>query len=318
MGSLATPYISHALSRLRTGVCLCCWVVVLSLITQLLIWGVASFMDVRFSVLQEHVEPAKVISAAAAEREQPLGSPDAHPLESPAEAKSDAGIPSPNPNIMATKYDRIMTLASDLAMSAGTIAMILALPMLMVGVLLASGSATPGVDKVVSAFMWSLVVTMLVLPIGQHIGLPWTHGGLVSYHSMTQAVDEQMADGRWGSATFYGRFCVLPLTCLIGVAMIALRFSGGVQAGIIPKEDMRLDPTLEREAANMKATSLIGGRAGAALRNLTPTAPLQPQSPMANAAQPAPSLTAVTANGQGEIKPGMLQAVAGEAPRRLI
>ena len=127
-------------------------------------WMLSLTPSERLDVLQEHVEPAKVISAAAAEREQPLGSPDAHPLESPAEAKSDAGIPSPNPNIMATKYDRIMTLASNLAMSAGTIAMILALPMLMVGVLLASGSATPGVDKVVSAFMWSLVVTMLVYP----------------------------------------------------------------------------------------------------------------------------------------------------------
>jgi hypothetical protein len=71
----------------------------------------------------------------------------------------------------------------------------------------------------------------------------------------------------------------------------------------------------------MKATSLLGGRNAAALRNIAPTPsilPVAPATPMASAAQPAPTLTAVTTNGAGEIKPGMLQSTAGEAPKRLI
>jgi hypothetical protein len=59
---------------------------------------------------------------------------------------------------------------------------------------------------------------------------------------------------------------VLPLACLVGVTMIGLKFSTGVYAGIIPKERMRLDPVLEKEAANIKAASLHAGRAGAAMK----------------------------------------------------
>lgn len=314
---MATPYISNALSRLRSGVSLCCGVVAIALIVQLLVWGIASFMDVRFKVLEEQTTPAAVVSANAAERSAPIGSPDARPLESPATAKLDGDIPPPNPNRVATKYDHIMSRASALSLSAGTIAMLMMIPMLMVGVMLGAGSATPGIDRVVSAFMWSLVVSMLLLPAGQHLGLPWPDGGLVNYQHMTEQVDQHMVEGKWGTPIFYARFCLLPLACLVGIGIVGLRFSNGVMAGIIPKEDMRLDPTLEREAANIKVSSLMGGRSASALRNVTPTA-AAPTTAIGAAVQPAPALTAVTPSGVGEVKPGMLQVTAGEAPRRLI
>jgi hypothetical protein len=127
-----------------------------------------------------------------------------------------------------------------------------------------------------------------------------------------------MAGGKWGGAMFYARFALLPLACLFGVGMIGFRFSLGVTSGIIAKEDTRLDPLLEREAANMKATSLIGGRTAAALRNVAPSPAAPVVAPLNAPPLPAPSATVVTAAGTGEIKPGMLQAVAGEAPKRLI
>jgi hypothetical protein len=319
MASLSTPYISNALSRLRGGISLCCGIVAIALIVQLLIWGVASFMDVRFTVLEEQITPSTVVSAADAARDKPIGSADARPLESPSEAKTGADVEPVNLNRVATKYDRMMNRASALALSAGTIAMLLMIPMIVVGVMLGAGSATPGIDKVVSAFMWSLVVSMMTLPVGQLVGLPWQYGGLVPYEHMTAHVDREMIEGSWGSLIFHARFMLLPLTCLVGVGIIGLRFSNGVYSGIIPKEDMRLDPTLEREAANMKASSLLGGRNAVALRAVAPTAaPIAPATPMGAAVQPAPSLTAVTASGAGEVKPGMLQATAGEAPKRLI
>jgi hypothetical protein len=304
--------------RLRSGVGVCCVIVVVSLVTQLMIWGVCTFMDVRFEVLEQQITPAAVVSAEP----EPVASLDARPFESPDEAKATSNQPAPNPNRVATKYDLIMDRASALALTCGTIAMLMMIPLLMVGVMLSAGSATPGVDNVVSAFMWSLFVTMIVLPAGQFLGLPWPYGGLVPYAHMTENVDLEMTDGRWGGLIFHGRFCLLPLACIVGVTVVGLRFSSGVRAGVIPREDMRLDPTLEREAAGIKATSLLGGRNAAALRNIAPqpapSAPIIPQTPMASAAQPAPSLTAVTANGAGEIKPGMLTATPGEAPRRLI
>lgn len=311
MASLATPFISAALSRLRGWVCLCCWVVALSLVTQLVIWGVASFMDVRYTILEVHAVPAAVVSAGDVAGE-PTESPDVHPVDSPLETKAGAAA-APNPNRVTTKYDHIMHCASDFAMSAGVIAMVFMIPMLMVGVMLSAGSATPGIDNVVSSFMWSLVVALLVLPVGRLVGLPWNHGGLVPYEYMTPQVDVQMVPGKWGSPIFHARFMLLPLACVFGVGMIGFRFSLGVVSGIIPREDMRLDPALEREAGNLKVTSLIGGRTSAALRNVSPVAPLT-----APAAPIVPAVTAVTTGGASEIKPGMLQANAGDAPRRLI
>ncbi len=318
MGTLATPFISNALARLRGGISLCCGVVALSLLTQILVWGVATFMDERFVTIEQQATPETVVSAAAIERQEPIGSPDALPLESPAEAKVDGNLPPPNPNRVATKSDLIMSRASALAMTCGTIAMLLMIPMLMVGVMLSAGSATPGVDSVVSAFMWSLFVSMLVLPIGQYVGLPWSHGGFVPYEMMTKQVDIEMADGKWGTPVFHARFGLLPLACLVGVGIVGLRFSNGVRAGVI-KEDVRLDPTLEREASGIRASSLLGGRNTAALRSISPPpAAVAASTPMASAAQPAPSLTAITSGGVSEITPGMLQATAGEAPKRLI
>ncbi len=307
---MSTPqgvFISIALTRLRSGVGFCCWVAALSLLTQVLVFGVAAFLDLRHQVLEQQGSPATVVSAAAAAREQPLTSSDAQPLESPAEAKSESPD-AVNPNVVLTKQDFVMGRISTLALTAGSISIVLLLPMIMVGVMLSASSATPGVERVVSSFMWSLAVALFVLPLGSQFGLPWDYGGLAPYEYMTQNVDRQMIDGRWGEPTFHARFAGLPLFCLLGVGFVGFRFSHGVAAGILPKEDMRIDPVLEKEAANVKPGSLIGGRTAGALRTVS-TGPSLPHTP---------AVTAVTTNGASEIKPGMLHQTAGEAPKRLI
>jgi hypothetical protein len=267
----------------------------------------AAFLDVRHQVLEQQDTPATIVSAADAAREQPLALPDAQPLESPAAAKVESPAPV-NPNVVLTKQDFLMGRVSSLALTAGSIAIVLLIPMIMVGVMLSAAAATPGVERVVSSFMWSLVVALLVLPLGTQFGLPWNYGGLVPYEYMTQEVDRQMVDGRWGDATFHARFSGLPLFCLIGVGFVGFRYAHGVSAGILPKEDIRLDPALEKEAGNIKPGSLIGGRTAAALRNVS-SGPAAPHTP---------AVTAVTTGGAAEVRPGMLQPTAGEAPKRLI
>jgi hypothetical protein len=301
---MSTPqavFTSIALTRLRRGVSLCCWVAAMSLLLQVLVFGVAAFMDVRHQVLEQQAAPPTIVSAAEQERAEPLASPESATTE-----QTTAVI---NPNVVMTKQDFIMGRLSTLALTAGSLAVVLLIPMMIVGVMLAAASATPGVERVVSAFMWSLGVAIFVLPLGQQFGLPWDYGGLVPYEYMTQNVDRQMVDGRWGDATFHARFSGLPLFCVIAVGFVGFRFSNGVVAGILPKEDIRLDPALEKEAANIKAGSLIGGRAASALRSVQPAQ-----------AAPAhtPAVTAVTTTGASEVRPGMLQPLAGDAPKRLI
>jgi len=265
MASIHAPFVSMALSRLRRGVSLCCWVVSLALITQLLVWCFATFMDVRHEMLPDKASTSLIVSADDAAKQAMTTGVSAQPGEGAIAAGNSQGV---EVNRVWTKQDRIMAKASMLALGAGTLGIIVVLPMLLLGAVLTAGSATPGVERTVSAFMWSLLLALLVLPMGEMLGLPWHDGGLVPYDHMTKQVDLEMAASMnsWGGLTFYARFAVLPLACLVGVIMVGLRFSFGVSAGILPKENMRLDPALEREAGNITPSSLHAGRAGAALK----------------------------------------------------
>jgi hypothetical protein len=243
-------------------------------------------------------EPSVINSETRRAKEQAAA--QANSVERAAEATAAAETPLVRP---LGANDQILSTAHAIASATGTVTVLMLLPLLTLGVLLGAGSATVGVEQTVSAFIWTLVISIFVMPIGEFIGFPWTQGALTNYTSMTQHVDWQCAGAAeaMNAATFYARFALLPLVCVAGVAMTGLRFASGVNAGIIPKENLRLDPVLEKEAANMKASSLHGGRAGAALR--------------------AAGMNAnASSGGNGERRPAMAGAgaSAGEAPRRLI
>jgi hypothetical protein len=296
MGSLQAPYVSIALTRLRFGVSLCCWIVGLSLLTQLVIWCVVTFMEVRYQTIEAKSAPGALIVSGVESTKS------AAPVSARA---ADQGPANADPNRVPTAQDRLMAKGSRFAQGAGTTAMIMVLPMLMLGALLSAGSATPGVERTVSAFMWAMMVAVLLLPVGEWLGLPWREGALVSYQTMTQQVDQVMPSGQrgWGTPVFYARFGLMPLACFVGITLVGLRFGYGVSAGII-REDLRLDPLLEREAANITPGSLHGGRAAVALRAAS-AASAKP----AVAAAPAPTPSPTSS---------ITQLSAGEAPRRLI
>ena len=300
MRAVQIPYVSVSLARLRRGVTLCCWIVGLAATLQTLVFCVAAFMDLRYQVLQDKTPVTLIVSPGEAGHTQanppPRGAPE--PEAKPVD-----------PNRVRTKNDRVMEQTSTLAYGAGMIGIVLLLPMLIMGALLTAGSATPGVERTVSAFMWALVVAVMILPFGELLGLPWREGALVSYSVMTQEVDLVRGgdDHGWGTPLFYARFALLPLTCVVGMTLVGLGFSSGVSAGIMPKEDVRLDPTLEREAANITPGSHHGSRAAAAMRssNVMPT-------PAPAAAPPPPPPPPKSA------PPSITQLSPGEAPKRLI
>lgn len=298
MSSIQTPYVSVSLARLKRGVTFCCWIVGLSLVTQLMVWCVATFMDVRFQVLPDKSPAPLIVSPEDAARQ--TNSISSHSVE--AAAPTDPEIV--DPNRVPTKQNLLLAKGSKIAYGAGLLGMIALLPLLGLGAMLGAGSATPGVEKCVSAFMWGMMVAILIFPLGDVLGLPWREGALVSYDDMVARVDAEMTDANnsWGSVTFYCRFALLPLACIVGLTVAGMGFSAGVLAGIMPKEDIRLDPALEREAANITPASLHGGRAAAALRAASATAATERK-----VTTPAPATP-----------PSITQLSAGEAPKRLI
>lgn len=306
MPPIISPFVSLAFSRLRRAVNVCCWVVASALLCQLLIWCFATFTQVRYDTIQGAATPGAIVVS----REHKATQTTPILVNTSAEAQLvGPEVKTADPNRVLSRFEPVFERLNALALAAGTIAMIVLLPLVAMGLLLGVTSATNGVEQTVSAFVWSLVVGLFVLPLGQHLGLPWEQGALTTYAMMTQQVDLSLAGSQeaWGSATFYARFALLPLVCVCGLAMIGLRFCVGVGSGIIPKESLRLDPVLEKEAANIKVSSLHGGRAAGALRAAGVNAAPE-RKPMATAA-PA---TAGAGNGVA------VATSASEAPKRLI
>lgn len=302
MPAMISPFVSLAFSRLRRSVNVCCWVVAGALLCQLLIWCFATFTQVRFETIQAKAAPGAIVISREHKSSQPA--PVLVQGGTPAES-APPDIKPADPNRVLSKFDPIFANANSLALAAGSIAMLVLLPLVAAGLLLGVTSATNGVEQTVSAFVWSLVVGLFVLPIGQHIGLPWEQGALTTYAMMTHQVDlsQSGAQQALGSATFYARFALMPLVCVCAIAIIGLRFNVGIGSGIIPKENLRLDPALEKEVANIKVGSLHGGRAAGAMRAAGVGAAAAERKPVPVAAAAAPSVLATS---------------AGEAPRRLI
>ena len=268
-----------ALGRLRLAVVLCCWMVGLGLGSQLVIWSLAAYTDTRFDVAEQgEAMTETAVVAAESPRQQrirqareaelgiDLGRGESRPVE---------------PKRVLSRTDGIFATIYDAAAGIGRSAMLAIIPLMMVGVMLAAGSATPGVERVVSSLVWALLGAVLILPLGSAFGLPWESGALSSYQQMTNTVDqvrastadaastpgeEAPADDEAVTATgpsslvMHGRFGLLPCACMVGMALVGLRFCAGVEAGILAAESMRLDPALEREAANMSPSSLHAGR----------------------------------------------------------
>ena len=279
--------VSVALSRLRHGVLLCCWLVGTALLLQAVVWSAVVFTDLRWTEMTASADAPIIVKAEDLEQQS---------IRSALEPHDHTTTRNPvDVNRIHSKYDRMLNTASSLASGFGSIAVLAFTPLIGLGVLLAASSATAGVERAVSAFGWSLVVGLLVLPVGQLIGMPWQHGALWSYDALTSHLDTA-GHTPPTDLVFYARYLLLPATCLAGVALVGTRFSAGVRAGLLVKEDLRLDPALEREAANVKPGSHHGGRAATAMR----------QTVTGRAEKPEPTGPAVS------------RTSAGEAPRRLI
>ena len=172
----------------------------------------------------------------------------------------------PDPNRVLGTVDRIFDQTMTFAAAAGKLACMAMMLLLVVGVILSSGSALPGVEKTVSALTWGVVMALLTLPLGELMDLPWQEGAFSSYAYMTEQIDlaSDKTEGVSFTITFYARFLVFPAACVVLAVLVGLRFGAGTEAARLPDEH-RLDPELEKEAGGIKVSSLHGGRSSGAL-----------------------------------------------------
>lgn len=264
-------HVALALGRLQRCVSICCWTLGLCFLTLVVIWSLATYTTMRYVDIEANVDQdaaTRVISPEEARRNA-VRQADAR------RAGEDA--PPANVNRQLSTTDQHFRTLTGITGAIGTMAAFALIPVIGLGVIVGASHRIAGIDRSAGAFTWAVLLVALVLPWNRwFVGIGYA-GVFPSYHQLIEAVT-QREQGE-GGLLFYAYFLALPLACTAGVAIIGLLFRSGIEAGLLPRESHHLDPELERETANIKASSLVGGgRMSGALyssmqRDRTPDAP---------------------------------------------
>ncbi|MHC4415730.1 MAG: hypothetical protein ACYS0G_10635 [Planctomycetota bacterium] len=246
--------LSVALARLRFAVITSCWIIALSLATQVVVWSLATFTDLRYGD-PEVPENTELIVEGAKKPARPPA-PGGRWKKKGTEEPVDDG---PTLSI----HDRTFMTAVNVARPLGLMSALVMWPLIALAVVLAVPAGAPNLERAVTALVASIVLVLLALPLGGWFGLGWGEGTFSSYERMTAEVEAARDEGF--SPAFYAQFLLLPGVSAVGFIMIGFRFSSAVEA-VLLKEIAGVDPELEAEASNVKASSLVGtGRTAGAL-----------------------------------------------------
>lgn len=243
------PHVSSALVQLRAWVTLAACVLGLCCAAQMLVYAFAACTEVRWTEVR----------AAKAERNLRVVRPsEPVPVEvGPAPASAAEGTVvggvragfldkddapgSPRRTLSAT--DAAMARTSGLACGVGTLAAVCLAALTLLGVCVAGGGAVPGVERAVTAGVWSLVLALMTLPWSRllpELGIP---GVFAPYADMTRLLDAD-APGRMA---MHAQWVAAPLTAMFAALGVLLWFRAGVERGVIVLSPSELDRAVERE-----------------------------------------------------------------------
>ena len=306
MSQASVSPVQNAHSQLRFMVLACCWLIGLSLCAQIVVWSLATFTEMRYAGSTAS-EALPLVVQADRKKEPSIVTPSQASRQRAAEK---AGPAAPARRSLS-RFDRLFSAATSAARTLGMLAVLTLFPLVTVGLVLGTVCGAPRLDRGISALAWALVLTMLVLPLGGWLGLPWQDGALNTYRHLIQDVENarRSAAGMGFGLPYYARFLLLPGLCLLGFVMLGFRFSGALE-GVLPiKGNQGLDPTLEQETANMQASSLHGaaGRSAGALGRVVATT--DESEPVPKPPPPPPAESSM---------PSATKVSVGEAPKRLI
>lgn len=248
-------HVGQAVGRLRTMVLTAAGLLALSLLVQLGALTIATTTDLRTRTIEPRL-PARLI-VTARDRAPAAATPALDTTVSFEDFQDPIEVPS--------RLDGLLRDLVALGQAVGGLACLVLSPIVFFGVMLAATHPNARMDRAISALIWAVVLNALCLPLARTLGLPWEHGALRSYETITSAVTS-FESGLLEPIRFYGDLYGVPLLCLFGTFAIVWRFSQGVQA-VVPELSPAVDLALEQEAANRKPGSLMGaaGRSSEAL-----------------------------------------------------
>ena len=164
--------------------------------------------------------------------------------------------------------DGIFAMTIDSTRAAGLLAALVVCPLIGLGIILSVTGGAVRIERAVTALTIAMILVALALPLGGWLGIGWGEGTLSSYAALVTEVDEARAMEGF-PLRFYARFLLLPVIAAIGFLLVHLKFAGALEGILLAAGLEGIDPTLELEASNVKATSLhAGGQAGHALKRV--------------------------------------------------
>lgn len=289
------PHMSQALAHLRFSVQLCALALGLSLAANVGVWAVVHFTDARWTQETAQVEtapPPQVVDGGAISRTGKEVVQHTAMMEEVRRVPSSAEI----------------TLRDTWRLSAwiGCVAALALVIVTIEGVILGGGANIPGIEKSVTAGTWAVIVALLCLPM-QSIMSAWPADGVFgSYEVMVDASEAIKADaeGAPGQLGVIVQRFFLPIACLALSAFVAIRFSSGIEAGVLVRSEGEAELRLLEEMERSRKTSAQQGRAqGALSMTIHDDAPPTPAPPPA---RPEPLQRPASSAGQSD------------APRRVI
>ena len=253
--------LSLALRRLRFAVVVAGWLVAFALGAQVVVWSLTAFTDLRYGepeppqdaplIIQSKEPGDGRIFVSATKRRR-----NARPEEAAAGVGPTKGV-----------FDGVFATVVTASRAIGLLAAIVICPLVGLGIMIAVPAGAPRIERAVTAFLFSIVLVILVLPLGGWFGFGWHEGTIWGYERLTAKVEAAQDAGF--SLKFFMQFLLLPAASVVGFAMVGLRFSAAMQ-GVLLKVGMEdVDPALDREATSVEASSLHGtGRSAGALKNV--------------------------------------------------
>jgi hypothetical protein len=308
------PHVSAAVKQLRAWVTLCAVLLAFGAGAQMLVFGFVQFTDVRFvEVRQANADaPLRVVTPSAADDPVPHASIADGPDAVAPGVRATIGQTQHKTVIALSEADAWLERASTLACAAGVMASVVLALLTFMGVLVAGGACVPGVERVVTSAVWSLVLALLCLPwstLAPQLGLP---GVFVGYETMTGAVDRAVAAGRvFGTASAVAQWVVAPGVAMFVALGVCLWFRAGVERGVIATAPSAFDKAVEREVEQIARSGVASSapKAVGALNRAIGDDALPPAAPSGPAidetAGLAPSLV-----GAGATAPRRTRSVA--------
>lgn len=299
------PHVSPALAQLRSGVTLACLGVAVAVLIQLLVFGFVHFTDLRYEGRQAQPstqQPLSVVPGVAVGPRSPVAAPPS------------AAPPAPTPAVAEPRtlsaLDSVFRRSSDLAATLGLASTGVLWVLVFLGVVVAAGGQVPGVDKAVSAAVWSIVLAAACLPWGRMTESTPIPGVFTGYASLT-AASEAASTGAGSLVGLLAAHLILPIAVFFIALLVLARFREGIAAGIIIRSVSELDEAIEREAEEIarRGVTISGPRTVGAL-NAAMGAPAvthapEPHEPEAEPTERAyvPRAAAIAAAARSESLP---------------